>query len=328
MPCKLSQVNISCQYHNATIMTFCLGCTYVWCTVPLCTPKLFFCYYYLCCVLLLLPFIVLCIAAIVVCVVHYWCHCLPMLYVAAGAIATIVSAVCCCHCLCHYCHCHHIACAVCYRCHCFKCMLMLPLHVLYIAGTIAVATAIVCAVHSCCYCLFCISTPPLHILAAIAYAIILLLPFYTSTIIVYTICYCYHCLCFTLVSLLLMLYVTGSAKTWHNHTSLNLQYKPMITMCKILTNLKKNCKIFLSEKGKNLITSYLPIQEKLKNLCFVSVDKRICLRHAKTIDFSSQILSLHMVKEGDTRKNLPSNRFPYSRGIWWCTLQLHVIFQP
>jgi len=36
----------------------------------------------------------------------------------------------------------------------------------------------------------------------------------------------------------------------------------------------------------------------------------VCLCHVETIDFSSQILSLYMVKEGDTRKTYPVINVP------------------
>jgi len=38
----------------------------------------------------------------------------------------------------------------------------------------------------------------------------------------------------------------------------------------------------------------------------------VCLCLVCAIDFSSPILSLRIMKEGDTRKNVPSNRCAYS----------------
>jgi len=103
-------------------------------------------YYYLCWVLLL-PIIMLCIAAIfclcctllmpllayAVCFLQH----LYLMYI-AGAIATIVRTLCCCHCLYHYCHCHHIAIVDCVFC-------MLPLSLF--------DAAIARVIHYCYYCM-------------------------------------------------------------------------------------------------------------------------------------------------------------------------------
>jgi len=115
--------------YNATVHT--KGClaTYYFCYY-LCIA-VHCCHFCLCCTLPMPLF------AYAVC----WHQNLYLMYI-AGAIATIVHTVCCCHC---YCHCHHLYCtlllsfafSVCCCCHCLFCMLILPLHVLYITAAIA-----------------------------------------------------------------------------------------------------------------------------------------------------------------------------------------------
>ena len=79
---------------------------------------------------------------------------------------------------------------------------------------------------------------------------------------------------------------------------------------------------------KTWISSYLPTQETFKNLCCVAVDQRIrafvyvTSKRSYAIDFSSLILSLYAVKNGNRRKNLPGNGLPCSWRTQWCKLQL------
>ena len=120
--------------------------------------------------------------------------------------------------------------------------------------------------------------------------------------------------------------MTESAKTRHNRTSLNFQYKALNTMGKILVYFKKYYRIFLNgwfveKKISNWISSDLPTQEEFENLCFVAVDLRICQlwvfvygtsKRSYVIDFSSLISSLFAVKKDDTQNNLLSIWFYYS----------------
>ena len=76
------------------------------------------------------------------------------------------------------------------------------------------------------------------------------------------------------------LYVTGSVKTGHNCTSLNLQYKALNTLGAYLHIVEKFRKFFerFFLKGvilKTCTSSYLPAQEEFENLCFVAVGPRI-----------------------------------------------------
>ena len=61
---------------------------------------------------------------------------------------------------------------------------------------------------------------------------------------------------------------------------------------------------------KAFISSYLPIQEKF-NFCSIA-DQQICELWAFVYIMSSDLISSLYVLKGDTRKNLPSNDFPYS----------------
>ena len=79
------------------------------------------------------------------------------------------------------------------------------------------------------------------------------------------------------------------------------------------------------------ISSYSPTQEESNYLCFVSVDQRIrklwafvyvTSERSYAFNFSSLILSLYAVKNGNRRNNLPSNELPYSWQTQWCKLQL------
>ena len=72
--------------------------------------------------------------------------------------------------------------------------------------------------------------------------------------------------------------MTESVKTWHNCARLNLQYKPLITMGKILAYFNtKNCTIFKhvflsEERFSDIMQLNSPMQEKFENLCFVAID--------------------------------------------------------
>ena len=66
---------------------------------------------------------------------------------------------------------------------------------------------------------------------------------------------------------------------------------------------------------KAFISSYLPIQEKF-NFCFIA-DQQICELWAFVYIMSKRLYAIDLISslyvlKGDTRKNLPSNDFPYS----------------
>jgi len=93
------------------------------------------------------------------------------------------------------------------------------------------------------------------------------------------------------------LFVTGSAKTQHDCTSLNLQYKPMITMCKILSFFKiKFIKFvkcfFLVKKGssdENLDSILFTYSRGIRKSLFCCIELKdpwvtvVCLHHVETI---------------------------------------------
>ena len=75
------------------------------------------------------------------------------------------------------------------------------------------------------------------------------------------------------------LFVTGSVKTRHNGSSLNFQYKPLITMGKYLHNCKKfvkllNALLFVTKgsNDNNLDITLFAYSKGVQNLCFVTVD--------------------------------------------------------
>jgi len=116
---------------------------------------------------------------------------------------------------------------------------------------------------------------------------------------------------------LLYMYVTRSAKTLHNHASLNLQYKLMITMYTCIFRRKKIVKFvnafYLVKKGssgKNLdiiLFIYSRGTQKLLFSCSGLKDAwvmAVCLRHVETIVhyrfFFTDFVSMHGEDKGKT----------------------------
>jgi len=125
--------------------------------------------------------------------------------------------------------------------------------------------------------------------------------------------------------------IAGSAKTWHNCCRLKFTVQAndynMLNTC-ISKKIVKT--FFLRSVVKQ--SSYSPIREELENLAvdcrigYISLFTSCQNYHNYVINFSSQILFLYMVKESDTRKTYPSNRYPCSWQTRWCKLQLCVKF--
>jgi len=121
-----------------------------------------------------------------------------------------------------------------------------------------------------------------------------------------------------------------SAKTQHNHISLNLQYKPLITMYKyhVIKNHKNFKYIFHSEErssGKTWISSLILI-------CLFKRNSEILVSLQWTKQYVSygrlftSCQNYHMwftdfvLVHDEARKNLPSNRCPCSWQTQWCKL--------
>jgi len=128
--------------------------------------------------------------------------------------------------------------------------------------------------------------------------------------------------------------VTGYAKTWHNRTSLNFQYKALNGMGEILAYFKKYYGIFLNawfveketSNNKNLDIIWFAYSRGVRKSFSRPKDTPVmgvCLRHVETILCDRFFLidfAFVCSEERWYTNNLPSNRFPYSWQTRWCKL--------
>jgi len=94
-----------------------------------------------------------------------------------------------------------------------------------------------------------------------------------------------------------LVYVTGSAKTWHNRASQNFQYKALNVMREMLAYFKKYYKIFLNvwfveketSNNKNLDIIWFTYSRRVRKSLFSCSRPKdmpvmgVCLRHVEMI---------------------------------------------